>query len=60
MSAAVTVPFTIAASSATVKLAACATGASLLPLMVTTSVDVVPSVERTVKLSVSVWPTPRA
>jgi hypothetical protein len=36
------------------------TAASLVPLMVTTTVEVVPSVERTVKVSVSVWPTPSA
>ena len=59
-SVAVTAPLTMAASSATLKLAACATGASLMPLTVTTTVRGVPSALVTTKLSVTLLPAGRA
>ena len=53
-------PPTTPTSSVTEPVPAEITAASLVPLMVTTTVEVVPSVERTVNVSVSVWPTPSA
>ena len=53
-------PPTTPTSSVTEPVPAEITAASLVPLIVTTTVDVVPSVERTVKVSVRVWPAPSA
>ena len=53
-------PPTTATSSVTEPVPAEITAASFVPLMVTTTEDVVPSVEVTVKVSVRVSPVPSA
>ena len=53
-------PPTTPTSSVTEPVPAEITAASLVPLIVTTTVDVVPSASVTVKVSVSVWPAPSA